>query len=418
MKKKLIAAVLATAMVVGMTGCGGSGSSDKSAKASKDEDGKIEINFYEHSDATYIQQFVDAYEEKNPDVKINLTIIANDDYDDKLKVMLAGGNDVDCFWIRSGTQARKLSDQGALMALDDLCKENDLDTSVFGECQKAYELNGKTYGLATTKSAWMIFYNKALFDQAGVSYPSAMTWDEYTELAKSLTTDELRGGLIPNWSPNLGSAASGEYLTDAKLEKTKEWVNYLDTWYVKDKSHYGLEEMSGSFDTNGIFAEGNTYMMINGDWTFSSLDSANPEFEWDCAPLPTFEGDEGATAGSTSVYAINSKCDDKKAAAVFDFMKFISYSDEGAKLYAENTYVAAYPSDEAKDIYLQNNTKSGAGYMFEANIRPEAGTEVYYDEIITAFKEETELALVGSSTIDEAFDNFVGRREEIISSYK
>ena len=148
------------------------------------------------------------------------------------------------------------------------------------------------------------------------------------------------------------------------------------------------------------------------------LDNSSPEFEWDCAPMPTFEGDEGSTAGTTSVYSINAKCSDEEAKAAFDLMKFICYSDEGAKIYAEHSFVPAYPSEEAEKIYLEANTKEGADYVFSANVRPEAGTEVYYDEIGTAFKEEMTLALVGDCTIDEAFENFKTRREDIIASYK
>ncbi len=416
MKKRVVAVLMTVVMAMGMVACGGGKDSKKETKSA---DGKIEIDFYEHSDAEpYIQDLVDAYEKQNPNVKVNLTIIANDDYDDKLKVMLAGGSDVDCFWVRGGTQARTMADKGALLDLTDLCNENDVDVSVYGEAQKAYEIDGKTYGLSTTKTAWMLFYNKDLFDKAGLPYPTAMTWDEYTELTKSLTTEDLRGGLIPNWSLNLGSAAGGEVLTDEKLERTTEWVNYLNKWYVEDKSHYGMEEMAGSFDVNGTFAEGNTYTMINGDWTFGLLDNSSPEFEWDCAPMPTFEGDEGSTAGTTSVYSINAKCSDEEAKAAFDLMKFICYSDEGAKIYAEHSFVPAYPSEEAEKIYLEANTKEGADYVFSANVRPEAGTEVYYDEIGTAFKEEMTLALVGDCTIDEAFENFKTRREDIIASYK
>lgn len=419
MKKKVIASVMTAAMLMGMAGCGSDGGSSGAGSDGKNEDGKIVLNFYEHSDSEpYLQQFVDAYEAQNPNVEINMTIISNDDYDNKIKVMLAGGGDVDVFWLRSGSAARQLAGDGALLPLNELCEKNGVDTSVYGECQTAYELDGETYGLATTKSAWMLFYNKDLFDAAGIPYPEAMTWDEYTELAKSLTTDDLRGGLIPNWNLHLGSSAAGEQLTDENLEVTKDWVNYLNQWYVEDKSHYGVEEMSGSFDANGTFAEGNTYMMINGDWTFSTLPTSEPGFEWDCAPLPTFEGKDGTTVGTTSVYAINSGISDEKVDAAFDFIKFICYSEEGAKLYAENSYVAAYPSDEAKEIYLQKNEKEGAGYMFECEIMPEATTEDYDDEVNNAFKEEIELALVGSCTVDEAFDSFKARRADIIASYE
>ena len=185
--------------------------------------------------------------------------------------------------------------------------------------------------------------------------------DRYADLCAQLNTDELRGGIAVNWIMNTGAAAAGEYLTDENLTRTKEYVEFLNRIYNEDQSNMSLEEMSGSFDVNAIFAEGNTYMMLNGDWTFLLFPDSDPQFEWCAAPLPHFEDIElNSTVGSTAAYCINAKTEHPEVA--FDFIKFCNYSEEGAKIYAENASVPAYPSETALETYKQSVTTPGDVY--------------------------------------------------------
>lgn len=383
----------------------------KEAEASPGD--MIEVNFYEHSDNEAIAKaLVDAYNAQSKNIKVNLSIIANDDYDDKVKVMLSGGADIDGFWVRGGPQARQLADMGALLSLNDLNTAGGVDITQYGEMGQAFVDNGNIYGLCTSKSCWLLWYNKELFDAAGKDYPINLTWEEYTQLAKSLTTDDLWGGVVPNWTLNLGATSVGEYLTDENLTKTMDYAKYLEKWYVTDKSHPSIEEMSGSFDINSFFAEGKTYMMINGDWTFLNFPDANPQFTWCAAPLPVFDGaTPESTVGSSSSFSI--AANSKNPEATYDFIKFACYSDEGASIYAQNSAVPAYPSDEALAIYKQKVTVPGAEYVFSAKVALEQGLESNYEELNTAFKEELNDALVGNNTIEKAFDNYKQRRTEI-----
>lgn len=433
-KNKVTALLLSAAMVVGMTACGSSSDTSGDAAASADtaaassdteaasadtaestaDSGeKLVINFYEHSDNEKIATAqVEAYNASHPDVEVRLSTIANDDYDDKIKVMLSGGADVDVFWIRGGDQMRQMANGGAVLALDDLMAANDVDFSVYGQMGEAYQTGGKTYGLCTSKSCWLLWYNKDLFDEAGVDYPLDLTWDEYADLCAQLNSDDKTGGLCVNWIMNTGAAAANEYLTDENLTRTREYVEFLNRIYNEDQSNLSLEEMSGSFDVNAVFAEGNTYMMLNGDWNFLLFPDADPQFEWCAAPLPHFEDlPVNSTVGSTSAYAINANSD--KAEAAFDFIKFCCYSEEGAKIYAENAAVPAYPSDEALEIYKESVTTPGTEYVFSAIVSSEDGNEDYYNELKDAYKAEITEYLIGNCTIDEAFDNFKTRREEI-----
>ena len=330
--------------------------------------------------------------------------------------MLSGGADIDCFWVRGGDQVRQMANGGAILALDDMMEAAGIDYSVYGQMGEAFKTGGSTYGLCTSKSCWLLWYNKDLFDAAGVDYPIDLTWDEYADLCAQLTTDELTGGIAVNWIMNTGSAAAGEYLTDENLTRTREYVKFLNRIYNEDSSNLSLEEMSGSFDVNAVFAEGNTYMMLNGDWTFLLFPDSNPEFEWCAAPLPHFEDVElNSTVGQSSAFCVNANS--KKAQAAFDFIKFCCYSDEGAKIYAANASVPAYPSDAALDVYKENVTTSGTEYVFSSIVSCEDGNEDYYSEIKDAYKAEITEYLLGACTIDEAFDNYIARREEIAAEY-
>ena len=118
-----------------------------------------------------------------------------------------------------------------------------------------------------------------------------------------------------------------------------------------------------------------------------------------------------STVGNTDGYAINAKC--KNPEAAFDFLKFIAYSDEGASIQAKYATIPAFPSEAATEVYKEQVTVPGTEYVFSAVVNAEDGNEPYYNELKEAYKAEITEYLIGSCTIDEAFDNYKARREEI-----
>lgn len=442
-RKSLMALCMATVLTAGLTACGNPDSGNEVPQQTAVESGKqetdgadaesaavqdstedekpqgseevVELKFYEHADNEKLaQELVDAYNAQNPNVKVSLSIIANDDYDDKMKVLLSGGADVDCFWVRGGSEMRQLANNGALYCLEDMITEQNIDTSVYGNIAESFTTSGKTYGLCASKSCWLLFYNKDLFDAANIEYPINLTWEEYSDLAASLKTDELWGGVVPPWTMNLGASSVGEYLTDEDLARTREYAEHMERWYVTDHSHPSIEEMSGSFALSAFYAQGTTYMMINGDWALQTFPNANPQFEWCAAPLPRFEdAPEGATVGSSACLSI--AAGSKHPEEAFDFIRFCCYTDAGAEIYANNAVVSAYPSESALKIYQEKVTTPGTEYVFSSKVGLEKGLEDAYDELNTAFNEEITSSLVGNCTMDEAFEQFKVRRTEILS---
>lgn len=437
--KKILSTLLAAAMVLSLAACSGgnpnsstassgsassgSTSSEGTSSAASTDTGSSEgvtINFYEHSDNEKIlKDMVEAYNKLDNGVTVALHTIPNDDYDDKLKVLTAGGSeDVDACWIRSPGQMIKYMQNDVLLDLAPYAEKSGLDLAPIETTLAAVTREGSFYGLPTTSSAWMLFYNKDLFDAKGLEYPVNLTWDEYCDLAKELTYEEngtkYWGGVAPDWSLDLGAAAAGEYLTaEQPMETTRTYLETLHRMYSEDKSHPSIQEMSGgAFDINAAFTAGNIYMMINGDWTFNLLE---PDFAYGAAPYPTFEGGVAeATVGQNAYFSVLSSS--KHPQEAYDFIEWCNTSPEGTAIYAKNQGVPCYATDEALAAYEETVKVEGVAYRFSAKISPETGTEDYYGDVLDAFNEEMKLYLLDEESLDDAFNNFFELRDEIIAN--
>ena len=374
---------------------------------------KVTIQFYEHSDGEETaKDQVAAFEAANPDIHVELHIIANDDYDDKIKVMLAGGADIDVMWLRGPGQGRNLYQQGALLGLNDLMAANNVEKYSVDFADAYTDDDGQQFGIATTKSCWLLWYNKDLFDAMGKELPGTdLTWQQYADLCAELTDDEHMGAVFPTWVMGLGASAAGNWLNDEDLSVTKEYMQILHRIYCEDHSNYDLEDMTGSFDVNGVFTEGNTYLMINGDWTFSLLDA---DFEWGALPLPHMDSiPANSSVGSAAMFGISSKCEHPEEA--FRFIQFCNASDAGAEIYAKHASVACFNSESALAVYKELITTPGTEYVFSSSVKPEDAFISGYEEIKDAFVSEMQQYLLDQKSLDDAFDAFLSKRESILN---
>ena len=153
----------------------------------------VSLSFYIWSDEeNYIRKVVDAYNAEHDNVNVELNVIASNDYDDKLKVMLAGDTDVDLVDIRGVAQMTQYAEQGSLLDITDRITESGLDTSKYGDMWATSDADGKYYVLPTRTTCWALFYNKDLLDEAGVEEPGQLTWEEYVDCRTVLQGRRLR----------------------------------------------------------------------------------------------------------------------------------------------------------------------------------------------------------------------------------
>ena len=118
-------------------------------------------------------------------------------YYEKVKVMLAGGNPPDLMWMGQGFAM--FATRGAFLDIDDLYGDLNPD-DFYMEAVNWYKLNGRLHGFPYGVDVNNVFYNKDLFDDAGVSYPDDnWTVDDFLDAAKALTQDVDGDGMVDQY---------------------------------------------------------------------------------------------------------------------------------------------------------------------------------------------------------------------------
>jgi multiple sugar transport system substrate-binding protein len=169
---------------------------------------RIATPYYGDDDTYFRQQFTQVFEYANPNITVEIVSIEdpmryrygmpaeekqNEDPNKKLKDMLTGDNPPDVVMLNYG-QLAELVNENLLLQLDPLIAKDKFDTSdivpaVIDGIKAAG--NGNLYAFSPTFSSQVLVYNKALFDAAGVPYPTdGMTWDEMFDLARRVSRGE------------------------------------------------------------------------------------------------------------------------------------------------------------------------------------------------------------------------------------
>lgn len=131
--KKVLALLLASMLTAAsMAGCqNDSSSGGSSGDSGEGQEGTTTVNFYGASDMDKTAEAeIEAFMKENENIKVEYHSIPNDDYDDKIKVMLSGGSsDIDALWIRTPAQTKQYMNSNVLKDLSPLAEDSGLDLS-------------------------------------------------------------------------------------------------------------------------------------------------------------------------------------------------------------------------------------------------------------------------------------------------
>ncbi len=280
----------------------------------------------------------DLFEKDNPNIKINIETFGWDTYGTQLQTRIGGGDAPDCFEL--GLDAfPSYVDQSAVLPLDDFTSATSTDLSVLTERSvQAFSLDGVKYGMPYSYSTVVLIYNKDLFDQAGVSYPTAdWTWadadaaalkikalgDDYYGLIQPISTYEFfkvvkqyNGGLLND---------DNTAFTVNRAENVQALQRLVDN--VQVSNICPSTEQRGSLDEWGVFKLGKTGMIVTGIWAFPSF-TTDCAFNWDIAVEP------GAASKATHYFAngLAVSADSKNAEAAYKWIEFLATSEQVAQL--------------------------------------------------------------------------------------
>ena len=192
MKKRILAALLSAAMVIGMlSGCAASGSSSGGDDKNAEDGDKVKLSFLnkypEDPYAQYFKDAVEAFEKENPDIDIEMENVSDEAMKDKLSVMASGEQMPDIFFSWTGERVKRFSRNDLALDLTPYFEEDKEWAESFMPAflnNATYE--GKTYAVPFRSSIMCFVYNKAVFEEKNLEIPK--TWDEFIAVC-----DKLKG---------------------------------------------------------------------------------------------------------------------------------------------------------------------------------------------------------------------------------
>ncbi|MBP3649454.1 MAG: sugar ABC transporter substrate-binding protein [Clostridia bacterium] len=268
-----------------------------------------------------LKKMIAVFEEKNPDIKIDLQITGYDDYFTKLATTVGGNNSPDVFEMNMENYLAYML-RGACADLTGL-----VDASSYSEgTMAAVSSDGKLYAVPMSFSTCVLIYNKALFDQAGIAYPNdSWTWADVQVAAEAIKAlgDDIWGIYQPitynefykSVKGNGGSLLNEDYT--AFTVNSPENVAVLEAMVkrVRGEGHVQptAEEMAGRGDWD-LFQEGKLGMIITGIWAFPTF-TEKCSFDWDIIVEPGYA--TKSTFFFANVNCVSPSSEKKEAAAKF-----------------------------------------------------------------------------------------------------
>lgn len=160
---------------------------------SSDLSGDLTVALWDASAAEVLNETISEFNKHYPNVKITVNLTPWSDYWTSLQTSLAGGAGPDVFWM-NGPNVHKYSSLGQLKPLDEFLARDGISKADYNDSLiSLYSVNDTLYGMPYFSDVVALYYNKKLFDDAGVPYPDeTWTWDTLRDNAKKLT-DESKG---------------------------------------------------------------------------------------------------------------------------------------------------------------------------------------------------------------------------------
>lgn len=322
--KKLLAMCLATVMSLSLVACGGGqkndsngGGTDNTSSAapsttstgtpgedtntdnSTTSDVKLTVSIWDTNQQAGLQEILNDFTAQTG-VKAEIQVITWDEYWTMLEAAATGGSLPDVFWMHSN-ESQRYMENGLLLDLSDKITGSDkIDITKYPQdIVDLYSFDSKQYAIPKDIDTIALWYNKTLFDEAGVKYPDEnWTWDDFYKAAKKLTNKD-KGIYGTAWNTtnnqdgfyNIIYNFGGKVISDDKKTsgfddpKTIEAMEYVGK-FIDEGIAPDLQTISEN-KSNVLFEAGKVAMITQGSWMipeFAQNEYANENC--DVAVLP------------------------------------------------------------------------------------------------------------------------------------
>lgn len=424
MKKKL-AVVLSAAMIMGLCGT--------VEFVQAQEQVELEVAYWgDKAEIATKTALLEKYEEEHPNVKINKTYTDGGTYQAKLQMWFSSGKAPDVLGVANDL-IEPYKDMGVIENLKPYMEADGLlDGTVWEQSAvDSFSFGENIFAAPYVYKDLAIAYNKDLFEEASVPFPTAeWTETEFLDAARKLTKGE---GIDKQWGVRVSTYPSNFYrnmfgtpiydVLDKKMTiKDNEGIKYAITLF-SDMVKEGLTP-NETFDSmlGAGFETGKYAMAIVAPWDMASLDSMiGDSFQWDIEVLPKNEKFDTTWKSYLFAdgYSMFSECKNKEAA--WNLIKWLTATEEAQKVSAA-AGVPMYLPYASSDDYL-NNWDTTTHYnkkVFVDMLKHAVGgqTTGAWAQINDELNLDYQMPVADQMTVDEVIDTVDKRGTQILESVK
>ncbi len=429
MSKKMFRLWLAASLMIFLfvlSGC--SGAKEKTSSGSSDSDTtEITLGFYSSGSADdKMNELIKKFEKEHPDIKVKTQNAPYQQFFQKLDTQIAGGNAPDV-WLSDGVFVQKYAERGAAKDLTDWINK-DLNKDDYYGLDFNKDSDGKYWAVPQGIQIGALFYNKDMFDKAGVDYPDDnWTWEDLKKAGAKLTLDTSgktadESGFKANsvkqygltffnitegWMPVLKSYGGGvldEDLRNSIVDspENKEAVNY-----IVDGMERGIftdpSDLQAFQSPMSPFPSQTAAMRIG---IYARALAANETgVNYDVTVLPKGPDGKRFSPVIANSWIISNSTSDAKAKAAWEWIKYWVSNDEVQKEWAAlGEAVPVKKSVANSDLFLNSGEKpeNKQAFLDSFDFAGTLDVNAVWSEWVKKFGDNIDRAFLNETSVDKA----------------
>ena len=454
MKKRLVSALLAGAMVLSLAGCGGTTNEESTGDAAEktyemasvEEAEGTEITFW-HSmggvNGEALESLVTKFNDEN-EYGIKVTSVYQGEYDDsltKLKSAQIGNMGADLVQIYDIGTAFMIN-SGWIVPMQELIDADSYDMSNIEENLTAYyTVDDQLYSMPFNSSTPIMYYNVDMFEKAGITeIPTSL--EGINEIGEQLMTEGGAGEAISlsiygwffeqfcckqglnyvnNGNGREGTATAVEFDSNGAAE------NILTAWNTLYENGYAPNVGKGGDSGLADFTAGKSAITLGSTASLKQiLQDVNGKFEVGTAYFPSItDTDEGGVSiGGASLWALDNQ-NPVKLRATWEFIKFLISAESQAYWNAQTGYFPVTTEAHTEEVFLANieeypQFQTAIDQLHDSS--PEYAPE-YAGALLSVFSEaratvESEIEnMLNGESIDAVIESMAGSINKAIEEY-
>lgn len=429
MKKRWLSGILMTCLATSMlAGCSG-GNTGKSGEGtttvaqgngeatSQAADQEVSIEMWYHispDQATVLLGMIDEFQQIHPNIKVETQSVAFAEIKKQLSIGVAADQLPDitlCDTVDNVSFA-------AMGAAVDITEE----VNAWGEMDNYFEAprnsamyEGKYYGVPYYSNCLAIMYNKDIFDEMGMEYPTSdWTWDDFKRLTAETTTENHYGLTMSLIKSEEGTfnvipfiwQAGADY-TSLDSEGAREALTMIHDFYQNGYMSKELISMTQADMCASLFATGKSAMMVAGSWLRTNISNENPNLNYGVVTFPNYKNAASPIGGGNIMMM-----KDENKAASWELMKFLS-SKENSRIYCEDAGYISPREDSVAESKLWTEDDILSVYAEQLKQAKARGPHPKWPEISSAIQFAYQNVLSGEKTVEEGLKTAAAEIAEI-----